>query len=234
MSELALMNMNGLLFLLRWMHIFFGITWIGLLYYFNFVQGPFYAETDGTTKSNAIQKLVPRALLWFRWAAMWTLATGYAYLGIRGHIGGHEMFKSAWGVTIMTGMLFGTVMWFNVWFVIWPNQKIVIENATLTAQGKPGIAGAADAGARAGVASRHNVLFSFPMLFCMAAASHMPLAVGEAYKFGAYFGALLVILIALQLNAMKGKTGPITSVKGVIHFGVLLTVVVYALMELMK
>lgn len=234
MSELALFNVNGVLFLLRWMHVFFGVVWIGHLYYFNFVQGAFFAETDANTKSNAIQKLVPRALWWFRWGAMWTLVTGLTYLMIRAHLGGMEMFRSSWGITIMTGMSLGILMWFNVWFVIWPNQKIVIENATLTAQGKPGIAGAADRAARAGVASRYNVLFSLPMLFFMTGARHLPLAVSDTYKFGTYAAVTAVILIALEINALKGKTGPLTTVKGVIHCGAALTLVFYVLMEVLK
>src|SRR4051812_26351777 len=119
MSDFALFSMDGLLFVLRWLHFFFGITWIGLLYYFNFVQGAFFAETDATTKSGAIQKLVPRALWWFRWGAMWTVVTGLLILSIRGHLGGMGVFASSWGVAILTGMTLGLCMWYNVWFVIW-------------------------------------------------------------------------------------------------------------------
>src|SRR3954452_15872223 len=86
---------NGVL---QWLHFFFGITWIGLLYYFNFVQGSFFAETDPSTKSNAIQKLVPRALWWFRWAAMYTMLTGIIYLAIKGHLMGSAMFETSWGI----------------------------------------------------------------------------------------------------------------------------------------
>jgi len=234
MGDIALFNVNGILFLLRWMHIFFGVVWIGLLYYFNFVQGSFFAETDAATKSNAIQKLVPRALWWFRWGAMWTIITGLSYLGIRAHMSGMELFQSSWGICIITGMVLGICMWFNVWFVIWPNQKIVIENATLTAQGKAAIPGAAEAGAKAGLASRHNVLFSIPLLFFMAGARHLPLAVSDTYNFKLLTILVGIIIIALEANALKGKTGPITSVKGVIHFGFALTLVLYVLMELMK
>src|SRR6185503_1869849 len=105
------------------LHFFFGVTWIGHLYYFNFVQGAFFAETDAATKSNAIQKLVPRALWWFRWGAMWTLVTGLVMLLAKGHqAGGMEIYSTSWGVAILTGGLFGLTMWANVWFVIWPNQ----------------------------------------------------------------------------------------------------------------
>src|SRR3954465_10051809 len=105
--EIALFNLEGLMFLLRWLHFFFGITWIGLLYYFNFVQGAFFAETDAATKSGAIQKLVPRALWWFRWGAMFTLITGLLILMSRGHRDGFAIFATSWGVSILTGMTFG-------------------------------------------------------------------------------------------------------------------------------
>src|ERR1700691_4167775 len=125
--QFALFSMDGVLFLLRWFHYFFGVTWIGLLYYFNFVQGPFFAETDAATKSGAIQKLVPRALWWFRWSALGTVVVGLAILAIRGQQGGGgAMFASSWGITILTGATMGLIMAANVWFIIWPNQQIII------------------------------------------------------------------------------------------------------------
>src|SRR3954467_11879359 len=149
--QLTLFTLDGLLFFLRFLHIFFGVTWIGLLYYFNFVQGAFFAETDASTKSNAIQKLVPRALWWFRWAAMFTMLTGLFYLQGRGHRDGFGIFATSWGVNILIGVSMGLIMWANVWFIIWPKQQIVIASATQVAQGKPAIPEAAAAGARAGV-----------------------------------------------------------------------------------
>ena len=82
--DFALFTTEGIQFVLRWLHFFFGVIWIGHLYYFNFVQGPFFNETDAGTKSNAIQKLVPRALWWFRWGAMGTFLSGLGILAIRG------------------------------------------------------------------------------------------------------------------------------------------------------
>src|SRR3989442_6716304 len=79
-SSMALLSDAGVELLLRWLHFLAGITWIGLLYYFNFVQGPFFAEADGATKSAATQKLVPRALWWFRWGAMFTFLSGAAII----------------------------------------------------------------------------------------------------------------------------------------------------------
>lgn len=229
--SVALFNFDGLLFIMRWLHLFFGVLWIGLLYYFNFVQGSFFAETDAATKSNAIQKLVPRALWWFRWAAMFTMLTGVFYLMAKGHRDGAAIFGTSWGVFIFTGMFLGLLMWANVWFIIWPNQKIVIQSAQQAATGGKALPEAAAAGARAGVASRTNTLFSIPMLFCMGAASHLPMMINPNTNLSIYFVILAVILGALEFNAIKGKTGPITTVKGVIHCGFLLAIILYALME---
>lgn len=231
----ALFDGNGAHLLLRWLHVFFGLIWIGLLYYFNFVQGPFFNETDAATKSNATQKLVPRALWWFRYGALWTIVTGIAMITITGMQGGHEVFKTAYGVTILMGMSLGTVMFLNVWLVIWPNQKIVIANATNTAQGKPADPSAAGAGAKAFLASRTNTLFSVPMLFFMVGARHLALAVdSETYKFGLCLGLFLLILIGLEINALKGKPGPLQTVNGVITSGFVLTAILYLLAEISK
>ncbi|MGE4232498.1 MAG: urate hydroxylase PuuD [Bacteriovoracia bacterium] len=231
--DIALLQMDGFLFILRWLHFFFGITWIGLLYYFNFVQGSFFAETDASTKSNAIQKLVPRALWWFRWGAMWTFVTGWLIIMGRGHQSGFGLFETAWGVTILLGATFGSLMWYNVWFVIWPNQKIVIASATQAAQGGAALPEAAAAGARAGVASRTNTLFSIPLLFCMGGASHLPLVVMPTANLLLLAVVLGVIIGALELNAIKGKMGPMASVKGVITSGFVLTAVVYVILEVL-
>jgi uncharacterized membrane protein len=232
--ELALTNINGLLFFVRWMHVFFGIIWIGHLYYFNFVHGGFMADVDAPTKSNAVQKLLPRALWWFRWGAVWTFLTGWTYLAIRGHLGGAEQFKSAWGMSILTGGLFGTFMFLNVWLIIWPNQKIVIANAQAVAAGKAANPDAPNAAARALLASRTNTLFSIPMLFCMEAARHLPLAASDTTKFGVFFGLVGAIMLVLEINAIKGKLGPLTTVKGVLTSGFVLTTGIYALMEILK
>jgi uncharacterized membrane protein len=116
-------------FFLRWIHFLAGITWIGLLYYFNFVQTPFFAETEAPVRTGAIQKLVPRALWWFRWGAMITFLAGILmYLMRLGEMGGGLFFTSSYGVTITLGGLMGTIMFLNVWLVIWPNQQIVIDH----------------------------------------------------------------------------------------------------------
>jgi uncharacterized membrane protein len=230
--QIALFSLDGLLFVLRWLHFVFGVTWIGLLYYFNFVQGAFFAETDAATKSGAIQKLVPRALWWFRYAALYTVITGLLYLGLKGHLAGSfEIFASSWGLNITIGMVLGIIMACNVWFIIWPNQKIVIQSATQAASGGQALPNAAAAGAKAGLASRTNTLFSIPLLFFMGAASHLPIAIGPNANFMVLGIVMAVIIGAIELNAIKGKTGPITSIKGVIHCGFALALVMYFAME---
>src|SRR2546426_1516093 len=129
---MALLSDAGVELLLRWLHFLAGITWIGLLYYFNFVQGPFFAEADGATKSAATQKLVPRALWWFLWGAMFTFLSGAAIITKRVLQAppGTSVMTSPWGEAIFTGALFGTLMFVNVWAVIWPKQQITAQTFT--------------------------------------------------------------------------------------------------------
>jgi hypothetical protein len=112
------------LFLLRWVHFLAGVTWIGILYYFNFVQTPFFAETEPAVRTGAIQKLLPRALWWFRWGAMITFLAGILiYIMRLGEMGGSVFYSSPYGVTITVGGLMGILMFLNVWLVIWPNHN---------------------------------------------------------------------------------------------------------------
>ena len=218
----AIFSLEGIMFVMRWLHFFFGVMWIGHLYYFNFVQGSFFNETDAATKSNAIQKLVPRALWWFRWGAFWTLATGLVIIGYKGHQLGGEFLNTSYGLNILTGAWFGILMAANVWFVIWPNQKVVIQSATQVAGGGQAIATAAASASKAALASRTNTLFSIPMLFFMGAASHLQYQVTQPMV---YLSAMLVVSIGLELNGLKGKMGPMTTVKGVITSGFVLAAI---------
>ena len=227
--ELALLSDNALAFLLRWVHLLAGVTWIGLLYYFNFVQGEYFKEADGGAKSDAIQKLVPRALWWFRWGAMFTFLSGILLLYFLPHL------KHFSGIGIMVGATMGTIMFLNVWLIIWPNQKIVIASAKQVAGGGEALPGAAGALGKAGLASRTNTLFSIPMLFFMAASTHLggnlvvPISQTNAAELATVFG----LIIVLALNGVVGKTGPFTSVKGVIGSGFLLTAILYLLVEML-
>lgn len=209
--------------LFRWGHVLFGVTWIGLLYYFNFIQGEYFKEAEAGAKSDAVKKLAPRALWWFRWGAMFTFITGLILLeGIRktNGIDGY----------IVMGALMGTFMFLNVWLIIWPNQKIVCGIT-------PGDAGVA--GPKALLASRTNTLFSAPMLLGMLASSHGGGAAGQLVHHAKIptpdmsmgLIAVIAIIVILQANAVVGKIGPMASVKGVIHSSIALAVVCLALLQ---
>ena len=162
-------------FLFRWFHFLAGVAWIGMLWYFNFVQTPFFGtELGGGVKGAMTRGLVPNALWWFRWGAMFTFLTGVTILAIKLTMG--IPLSSPCFTKILTGALMGTFMWANVWFIIWPAQKVVIASAEQIAGGGEAIPEAAARGARAGTASRINTLFSIPMLFfiCLLYTSPSP------------------------------------------------------------
>lgn len=152
---------GGLYFLGKYAHVLVGVCWIGLLYFFNFVQVPAYAELSGPARIEAFDKVTWRALWWFRMAAAATFATGALMWGIAG-----SDFKGQALLSIAWGSILGTTMFLNVWGVIWRNQKVNITS--LRTEGKPN----ADAAKKAARASRVNTLFSIPMLFFMLFTSH--------------------------------------------------------------
>ncbi len=162
--------------LARWLHIIAGITWIGLLYYFNAVQVPAMADAaadKGGPGGAGISKYVaPRALLWFRWSALATWLTGAWYLSRGGNFAGAFTLGmtgaefNAYQFLIGTGAWLGTIMLFNVWVLIWPNQKKILGMVPATDEQK------ASARKIAFAASRTNTMLSIPMLLCMAGATH--------------------------------------------------------------
>ena len=232
---MALLSYDGWLFLWRWLHFLSGITWIGLLYYFNFVQVPFFAETEPGVRSGAQQKLLPRALWWFRWGAMITFISGWIYLLHTLPQRGFASGSYSWA--ILLGGILGTIMWANVWFVIWPKNKLVIQNAIDTAGGKPANPAAAPAGARAGLASRTNVVFSMPMLWFMGTASHLTLPLPRS---GAAFWVICGIIMALvEANALiatpgKGTAKPLATVSNTLWTGLILAVIFYLVFEVLR
>ena len=197
----------------RWGHYLSGVTWIGLLYYFNFVQVPSFAEFEAAARTEAITKLAPRALWWFRFAAMLTVTTGIMILGFQEHLSGGEYFKTAPGISISTGILLALVMFYNVFGVIWRNQKIVIASAQAVAAGGQPDPGAAAAGRKALLASRTNTFFSISMLWFMGVTSHLA-GKYEVHPEGgarlAYWLVTLTLVIVFELNATGriGGTGP--------------------------
>jgi len=221
-------------FMLRWVHFLAGITWIGILYYFNFVQTPFFAETEAGVRTAAIQKLVPRALWWFRWGAMFTFLAGISiYLMRMSEMGAGLFYSSPYGVTITVGGLLGTLMFLNVWLVIWPNQRVVIASANQVASGGQALPAAAGAGRRSGLASRTNTVFSIPMLLYMGAASHFPQMVHQFTSRGLFCLLVIIIVGAVEANALIGTQGatkvPLDSVKGALWFGFLLAGILFLL-----
>ena len=149
-----------------WLHVLAGIVWIGLLYYFNFVQVPAMGEalgdTDGPGPAAIGKYIAPRALLWFRMAAATTLLLGLVLLGTTGSIGSAYMLAPGYQV-IGLGTWMGTIMAFNVWFIIWPNQQKILGMKQASAEE------IATAKKNAALASSINVILSLPMLLTMLA-----------------------------------------------------------------
>jgi uncharacterized membrane protein len=183
--------------LLRWIHVIAGIVWIGHLYFFNFVNVPFQGTIGADVKKVVNPQLITRALWWFRWGAMTTFVVGlllftqlYMYVPGVG-FGASELFSAADGMTgraiwILIGMLFGSIMWFNVWFIIWPAQKKILTAV------RDGVAVDPKLPKRALMTSRINTYLSGPMLFGMLAPSH----------YGAINLFTAIVAIALGLAAI--------------------------------
>ncbi|MBL6641975.1 MAG: urate hydroxylase PuuD [PS1 clade bacterium] len=177
--ELMYLNIGGTFdttfwaFLFRWLHVLSGIMWIGLLYYFNFVQIPNMPNIPDEQKPAIGKVIAPAALWWFRWAAMATLVTGLILGYINGYIhdamslGAMNDFAVPKNIAIGIGMWLGIIMWFNVWFVIWPNQKKALGIVDASADEK------AASARTAMLFSRTNTMLSVPMLFAMVSAQNI-------------------------------------------------------------
>ena len=149
-------------FFFRWLHVLSGVMWIGLLWYFNFVQTPSMPQIPDEQKPAVSKVIAPRALFWFRWGAMSTIVTGLILAAMNGYIWQALSFQRP-ATAIGIGMWLGIIMWFNVWFIIWPNQKKALGIVQVDPAAK------AAAARLAGMTSRLNTLLSIPMLFCMVA-----------------------------------------------------------------
>jgi uncharacterized membrane protein len=246
----------------RWIHVVAGIMWIGHLYFFNFVNGPFQGTLDGETKKKVNPELLPRALFWFRWGAAWTWITGVLLLGLVFHMAKSTMFEGfplntwsagagilvalvfvapfiydplaggglgknnktfAWvclalvaavvlafahvghlsyrAYNIHLGAMFGTIMAFNVWFRIWPNQQKII--AAVKAGTPPDAALVAQAGQR----SRHNTYMSVPLIWTMVNAHTSAAAFGTP-------GVSTILAVALGWWVVMLCYGKAGKVKG--------------------
>jgi uncharacterized membrane protein len=149
-------------FFFRWLHVLSGVMWIGLLWYFNFVQIPSMPKIPDDQKPAVSKVIAPAALFWFRWAALATLVTGLILSWMNGYIG-QALMLTAPNHTIGVGMWLGAIMAANVWFIIWPNQQKALGLVQVSAEEKP------KAQRMAMLASRFNTMLSIPMLYCMVA-----------------------------------------------------------------
>ncbi|RMD61850.1 MAG: hypothetical protein D6826_08870 [Alphaproteobacteria bacterium] len=158
-------------FFFRWLHVLSGVMWIGLLWYFNFVQIPNMGKIPDEQKPAIGKVIAPAALFWFRWGAMATIVTGLILAALNGYIVDAILLGLSDGVpkhtAIGIGMWLGAIMWFNVWFVIWPNQKKALGMVDASAEEK------AKAARTAMLFSRTNTLLSIPMLFAMVSAQNL-------------------------------------------------------------
>jgi len=217
---IIIISRTGGAFASRWLHVVAGVAWIGLLYYFNFVQVPAFAEMEAAARNNAIDKLASRALWWFRWAAVLTLVTGILILlfqkdGDKSQLFSGDYMKSVPGMSIATGVLLAVTMFLNVWLVIWPNQRKVIANARNVQAGGEADPDAAAAGRKALLASRMNAIFSLPMLMFMVGTAHFFAngqfkALPSGSDRGVYWAIVVVIWALLEANALGwiGGTKP--------------------------
>jgi uncharacterized membrane protein len=187
---------SNLHLIVRWLHVIAGITWIGHLYFFNFVNVPLQGALDDAAKKAVNPHLMPRALWWFRWGAMVTFLAGLALFALTYFyapgvgFGPTSLLMDAEGLTaramwILLGMLLGAIMWFNVWFIIWPIQKRLLTGNVPADR-------VAAARKRALLTSRVNSFLSGPMLFGMLAPAH----------YGAMSGTSLLMAVALGVLAI--------------------------------
>jgi uncharacterized membrane protein len=186
--------------LFRWFHVVFGILWIGLLYFFNFVNGPFGKTLDADSKKKVVPELMPRALFFFRWGAMLTFILGLILIYIN-YLGptAEASLNSARGYWIMMGAGFGTIMWINVWFIIWPSQRKIINGV------KTGNPAPAEVVNRAALASKVNVYLSIPLVFAMLAA-------GKHFIHAEWYWFVGVIAIGfLAANGLYMRAGKVST-----------------------
>jgi uncharacterized membrane protein len=233
----------GLEFVARYGHVISGITWIGLLYYFNFVQTPAFAAFEAGPRNEAVSKLVPRALWWFRYGALMTLLFGL-WLFVQQEQYEGDYMKTLPGMTIASGILFAVIMFANVWFVIWPAQKRVIANADNVLAGREADAGLAPIARRAATASRTNTFLSIPMLFFMIATSHFApfFDNGVAPESGdraVWWIVILVVAVVTEAIALMApaagspQTWHLDQHRNTIIGGFVLTILLYLLMEIL-
>ena len=193
----------------RWFHVVVAIVWMGMLYYFNFVQGPALAELEkeeggARVKALVITTMARRALWWFRWAAFATFVTGMLLMVVAESYFNDQFGDSSAGLAISTGMFLGIIMMLNVWGVIWRCQMVVLADAVNQLNGEAPDPAAAVAARKAFMVSRQNVVFSLSTLFFMVYKTHGPLqngALTSADK-GLWWGITMLLIVVLEANAL--------------------------------
>lgn len=207
----------------RYAHYLGGITWIGLLYFFNFIQGASFAEMSESARGEALRKITWRTLWWFRWGAALTWVSGVWILAHQEAFSEFfpDYFNTSSGLGIAIGALLGTTMAANVWMVIWPAQQIAIGSSNTVANGGDADPEAPAAGKRAARASRVNTLFSIPLIWFMMWPSHFGgrfgediiISDGNAIGIGPSAGArwaiwviFVVLWVVMELSAL-GRLG---------------------------
>jgi Urate oxidase N-terminal len=237
MLAFSLFSKEGIHWILQWWHVVFGIAWIGLLYYFNFVQVPSFPTMEAPHRNGAIDKLVPRALWYFRWAAAATAITGLAMIGLYAK----DYYKANYGTAIYAGAAIGLLMLANVWLIIWPNQQIVIANARGLLAGEAAKPEVGAAGRKALLASRTNAILSILMLMFMTGAAHYFGQTNPLSPAILFWIVLVVIVGALEASALGmigGFEGPLTKQiaghpRQIAHLGVPIALVMLVLWEIL-
>ena len=193
-------------YLFRWTHYFSGVLWIGLLYFFNLINGVVAAKMDADTKKKVLPELLPRTLFWFRWAAMVTFITGWTIVTLMYIIPeGGAFFGTSHGINISIGMTLGTIMWFNVWFIIWPAQRKIITGIKTDKPADPSIP------KKALLASRANTYMSVPLLYFMGAGKHLGAVVDIKSGTGLMFTIAVVAVAELIVWYSIKQSGKIST-----------------------
>jgi len=227
----------------RYVHYLAGVAWIGLLWFFNFIQGSAFGEMSDGARGEALRKITWRTLWWFRWAAMFTFLSGIWILAHQEVLFEMDYYKSASGMGIAMGVLFGTTMAANVWMVIWPAQQIAIGSSVKVSEGGEADPAAPAAAKRAARASRVNTLFSIPLIFLMMWPSHFGVNFDPAPEGGSravmwiVFGLIWIVMELSALGKLGGYDNGLNKVvldkhQDTIKYGLGITVVIWLLFEL--
>jgi uncharacterized membrane protein len=207
-------------YLAREAHILFSIIWIGALYYLIVAEGAYLKETDPTYSSDEFPKRVPRVSLYLRYAALATFLTGSYMMATR---------HPRWTIDAAVGSALGTLMLVNVLFIAWPKQRTLTANRQQSGPGGHMPAKVASAAAKLALASRTNMVFVIPTLIFMSSSAHLPH--GMLKNKLVAFEVALGIAVAIELNAIFGKLGPMASSRGLALTTLVVTAVLWVVVQ---